>query len=141
MDKYLYTCNYCSKTYKPNRRYKQRFCSNSCRVNSHNRKNKKQLPQIKNLGLPSEKEKKDNITWGGIGNATIANIATDVGKAIFTKEENKPATKGDLRALFTASHHRYLPVTNAPKGNNGSIAHYDTHTKTVVYLPSSSQWK
>jgi hypothetical protein len=135
MEKHYYTCLYCSKKYLPRRRYKQKFCSNSCRVNSHNRHKKLQLNRTtKGLKVPSEKEQKDGITWGGIGNATIANIATEVGKSIFTKNENKPATKGDIQAIMNVSQQRYFPVHNAPKANDGTSAYYDTKTKTVVYL-------
>jgi hypothetical protein len=31
MENHLYICQYCSKEYKPNRRQKQKYCSNSCR--------------------------------------------------------------------------------------------------------------
>ena len=135
MENYLYICEYCSKKYLPKRRHKQKFCSNSCRVNSHIRNKKLQLNRTtKGLKVPTEKEPKDGVTWGGIGNATIANIATEVGKSLFIKEENKPATKGDIQALINVSHERYLPVHNAPKSNNGTSAYYDTKTKTVIYL-------
>lgn len=142
MENHLYTCEYCSKAYLPRRRYKQKFCSNSCRVNSHNRKKKLQLPRaIKEIDLPKEEAQKEGITWGGIGNAAIANIATEIGKSIFINEENKPATKGDIRALINNSNQRYFPVRNAPKLNNETSAYYDTDTKTVVYLKNQSQWK
>ncbi len=41
MPDYLYTCHYCGIKYKPNRRNKQLYCSNSCRVNAFNIRNKK----------------------------------------------------------------------------------------------------
>lgn len=142
MEKHLYICQYCSKKYLPRRRYKQKFCSNSCRVNSHNRHKKIQLNRAtKGLKVPTEKKQKDGITWEGIGNATIANIATDVGKSIFTKEENKPATKGDIQAIINVSQQRYFPVHNAPKVNDGTSAYYDTKTKTVIYLQNQLPWK
>lgn len=142
MEKHLYICEYCSKKYLPRRRYKQKFCSNSCRVNSHNRYKKLRLNRAtKDLKAPPEKKHKDDITWGGIGNATIANIATEMGKSLFIKEENKPATKGDIQTLMNVSHQRYLLVNNAPKGKNGTSAYYDTQTKTVVYLQNQLPWK
>ena len=138
----MYTFKYWDKTYVPRRRFKQKFCSNSCRVNSHNRNKKLQLNQAtKGLKVPTEKEQKDGITWGGIGNATIANIATEVGKSIFTREENKPATKGDIQAIMNVSQQRYYPVQNAPKGKDGTSAYYDTKTKTVGYLQNQFPWK
>lgn len=71
----------------------------------------------------------------GIGNAALANIATDLAKYIFTREENKPATKGDIQALLNEQpKRRYLPVLNAANRNDGTTAYYDTISKQVVYL-------
>jgi len=44
----------------------------------------------------------------GIGNATIANLTTDLAKTFFTRKENKPATKGDIQALLNGSKERCL---------------------------------
>ena len=143
MENYLYTCHYCGIKYKPNRRNKQLFCSNSCRVNSFNIKKKKAIQNNKK-GLANPEQKKESeqkINLAGIGNAAIANIATDFAKTIFTRDENKPATKGDIQAIMNVSQQRYFPVHNAPIGKDGTSAYYDTKTKTVVYLQSSSQWK
>lgn len=38
-----------------------------------------------------------------MGNATIANITTDIVKSIYTNEENKPATKGNMQNLLKDS--------------------------------------
>ena len=43
MENYLYTCAYCGKQYKPRRRRKQKYCSNSCRTNAFNAKKKNSL--------------------------------------------------------------------------------------------------
>jgi len=141
MENYLYICEYCSKKYVPKRRHKQKFCSNSCRVNSHIRNKKLQLNRTtKGLKVPTEKEPKDGITWGGIGNATIANIATEVGKSLFIKEENKPATKGDIQSLLAKTKGRFFRVSNIPVRNDGAIAYYDMELKSVVYLNNQPKW-
>ena len=43
MENYLYKCQYCGTDYKPNRRKKQKYCSNSCRTLAFNLKKKSQL--------------------------------------------------------------------------------------------------
>ncbi len=85
------------------------------------------------LSLPKKEEKEQRISIAGIGNAAIANVATGFAKNIFTREENKPATKGDLKALLNQSQQRYLPVNNAPHRNDGTKAFYDSENKVVVY--------
>ena len=142
MENHLYTCEYCSKKYLPRRRHKQRFCSDSCRVNAHNRKKKLLLP-LKNKGLnkPSDLQKKDGITWGGIGNAAIANVATEVGKSIFIKEENKPATKGDIQNLANKIGERYILIKNMDARADGAPAYFDTTLKEIVHLKFLPPWK
>lgn len=137
MEKFEYNCHYCGKSYVPRRRYVQRYCSTSCRVNAHKRRTKpSNTKSEKGLSLPQDKaENKEKINMAGIGNAAIANIATDLAKNIFTREENKPATKGDIQALMNyQSKERYLPVHNAANRNDGTTAYYDTISKQVVYL-------
>ncbi|SDL36703.1 hypothetical protein SAMN04488034_103330 [Salinimicrobium catena] len=101
MDKYLYDCDYCGKSYKPKRRGVQRFCSDSCRVGSHNRKKKLNTPMQsqKDIVENINKEKEDKkITLTGIAEAGLGTIAADGIKSLFTKHEDKPVTKGDLSA-------------------------------------------
>ena len=71
------------------------------------------------------------ISMVGIGNAAIANVATDFAKHIFTREENKPVTKGDFWAIF--SQKRYLPISNIPQRKDGASPFYDCITKTLIY--------
>lgn len=135
MDTHLYTCQYCGKDYKPKRRYKQRFCSNSCRVNSFNRK--KQM----GLSLPQKEIEKANPTkiekmsMAGIGNATIGTMAGTVAVnligSLLTKEEDKPATKKDLMNLM-GQNKRFYPVKNVPY-RFGFVAVYDMQTQSIVY--------
>jgi len=135
MEKYEYICHYCGKMYIPTRRHVQLYCCTSCRVNAFNQRNKTSLTDpMKGLSLPKKEDKDEQkISIAGIGNAAIANVATDFAKNIFTREENKPATKGDLKALLTQSQQRYLPVNNAPHRNDGTKAFYDSENKVVVY--------
>ena len=82
------------------------------------------------------------ISLAGVGNAAIANVVTDLTKSVFTREENKPATKGDLRALMNQQpQQRYLPVYNAPQRNDDTAAFYDTTTKHLIYLKQLQKWK
>lgn len=142
MEKYYYTCQYCSKSYIPRRRYKQKFCSNSCRVNAHTRKNKLRTTKADTgLKIPAEKPYKEKISMAGIGNAAIANFATDVTKAMFTKEENKPATKGDILNLANKITERYILIKNMDARADGAPAYFDTTSKQIVYHKFLPPWK
>jgi len=141
MDQYLYKCHYCGKDYKPRRRHKQKFCSNSCRVNAFNFRIKKDERNVAKVSTsPTEiNNKKEGISLAGIGNATIANFTTDLAKTFFTREENKPATKGDIQALLNGSKERYLPVSNLPVRNDGALPFYDTVTKEMIFRKQLSR--
>lgn len=137
MDKPKYNCHYCGKSYEPKRRYVQLYCCTSCRVSAHKRRKKMSSILPKNgLSLPQKEIKNEQkISMAGIGNAAIANIATDLAKNIFTSEENKPVTRGFIKAVLNDQpKHRYLPVLNAANRNDGTTAYYDTILKQVVYL-------
>lgn len=135
MDTHLYTCQYCGKDYKPKRRYKQRFCSNSCRVNSFNRK--KQL----GLALPQKEIEKpkplkiEKMSMAGIGNATVGamagTLAVNLVGSLLTKDEDKPATKKDLMNVIKQNKRFHL-VKNMPQ-RIGFVAYYDIETQSVVY--------
>ncbi len=138
MEKYQYICHYCGKEYVPRRRYVQRFCCTSCRVNAFNRKIKPSTTDpVKGLSQPKEEVKyEQKISLAGVGNAAIANVFTDLTKNVFTREENKPATKGDLWDILNQTQQRYLPVSNAPKRYDGAMPFYDNVTKSVIYRQS-----
>ncbi|UAM99103.1 hypothetical protein K8354_04565 [Polaribacter litorisediminis] len=53
---------------------------------------------------------------------------------LFTPEENKPATKGDVLKL-AASLKRYHKIKNLPPKLTGQIPYFDLHTSEIVYLP------
>jgi hypothetical protein len=136
MDKYLYICQYCGKEYKPNRRHKQRFCSCSCRVNSHN-KNKK-----KSLSISALETKKDSnnpvkiekMSWAGVGNNVAGTLAVNALSHFITKEENRPATKKDVKEIISALKQRYFIIANIQLRLDGSSPYFDMQTNTVVYL-------
>lgn len=135
MDKFLYTCQYCGKEYIPNRRHKQRFCSNSCRVNSFNRNRNNNLivkPDLENKIVKPLKIEK--ISMAGVGNAAIGSLAIQLATNLFTSEDDKPATKKDLTNLIVNLKERYHTVKNIPIRNDGAIPNYDLQTQTIVYL-------
>ena len=135
MEKYEYICHYCGKEYVPRRRHVQRYCCTSCRVNAFNRRNKTSpTDPMKGLSIPQKEEKNEQkISMAGIGNAAIAIGATDFVKTIFTKEENKPATKGDLQGMLSKIQLRYMPISNMPNRGDGARPFYDSGTETVVF--------
>ena len=141
MDIYLYKCHYCGKDYKPNRRNKQKFCSNSCRVNSFNKKKKLGLskPQIQNeIAIASKTEnqlikpfKIETMSMAGVGNAVVGTVAVNLINSLLTSEENKPATKKDLMKMM-GQNKRFYPIKNAPQ-KIGFISLYDMQTQCIVY--------
>jgi hypothetical protein len=131
----LYTCDYCHTEYVPTRRGVQRFCKASCRTRAHQVKNQSKL------GSPvKEKKKKKKLTVGkiekmsvaGIGNATVGNLASDFVQNIFTREENKPATKGDLAKVI--SHlERFQFIKNLSLNEYNQQPYFDLETKNIIY--------
>ena len=142
MDNYLYQCHYCGDQYKPNRRHKQRFCSNSCRVNAFNlnkKKNSVLKSELKNeLQNPVQIEK---MSFAGIGNAAVGSLAVNTITKIFTKEENLPATKKDIRDIITIIKQRYFIVKNMIPKQDGSLPYFDILTNTIIYYNNSNQKK
>ena len=147
MDIYLYKCHYCGKDYKPNRRNKQRFCSNSCRVNSFNKKKELGLskPQIVNeINLPIKTEnqlpkqiKIESMSMAGIGNVVAGTVAVNLISSLLTSEGDKPATKKDIMKIMEQNK-RFYPIKNAPQ-KVGFIALYDMQTQSIVYQMSFSR--
>lgn len=135
MENYLYQCQYCGKEYKPNRRHKQIFCSNSCRTNSHirNKKLKLQIPSnnTAEVNKPNQIEK---MSISGVGNAAAgAFIAKEV-KDFFTRPENRTATRKDINELITTLKGRYFPIKNGPIREDGAKPYYDIQTQSYVYF-------
>jgi len=135
MENYLYQCQYCGKEYKPNRRHKQIFCSNSCRTNSHIR-NKKLRLQIPSNTTPevNKPNQIETMSLPGVLNAAAGTVAVNVLTNIFTKEENKPATKRDIKEiknLLSVQHHL---IKNYPNRFDGARPFYDMVTQSIVYI-------
>lgn len=134
MEKYLYTCQYCSKDYKPNRRRQQKYCCNSCRTRAF------VIRKIKGLNLPStenkntEEKKIETMSWAGVGNAAAGTLAVNLATSIFTKEENKPATKKDIKEVKNLLMTRYHNIKNVPNRSDGARPFYDVQTQSMVYL-------
>lgn len=137
MKRHLYICEYCFKEYKPRRRHIQKYCSNTCRVKAFYQRHKGLKKVNDNLPATTKAEpklSKEKISMAGVGNAAIANVATDVLKNIFIPEDSKPATKGDLKKLLAQFKERYEKVKNIAPRQDGSEAYYDNVEKRVVYL-------
>jgi len=143
MEKHHYICNYCSKDYVPRRRKLQKYCSNTCRVKAHFQKNKQVIIKEENnlpIKVASNKTEKEKINLAGIGNAAIANVATDALKKLFTHEDNKPATKGDLKKMIAQFKNRYEKIENIPRRPDETEAYFDNVEKRIVYLKVTQYW-
>ena len=134
MESYLYTCQYCSKDYKPNRRKKQKYCSNSCRVRAFKIRNTKDRNLPVKEDEKSKKLKIEKMSFAGVGNAAVGTLAVNLATNLFTNEENKPATKKDLKNLVSSLKQRYYPILNIPIRRDGAKAYYDMETKSFIYL-------
>lgn len=132
MDRYTYNCNYCGVEYTPKRRYIQKYCSNSCRVNAFTQRKK-----LKNKAPKVKKEKavptKDKMSWSGIGNAAVGALATNVATSLLTKDENKPATKGDIEKLMKGEIYKIILIKNIPPRIDGSRAYFDSNQQILIY--------
>ncbi|MGJ8666717.1 MAG: hypothetical protein ACSHW7_10145 [Patiriisocius sp.] len=132
MEKHKYKCHYCSAKYIPKRRHVQKYCSNSCRVNAFKLRNKSKqnLPQAKKeKNLPP----KDKMSLSGVGNAAAGTLAVNLATSLFTKEENKPATKGDIQKLLDKDLNKILLIRNMPPRFDGAIPYFDTLQQIIVY--------
>ena len=137
MENYLYTCQYCGKEYKPNRRKKQKYCSNSCRTRAFVIRNGK------SLSLPSKEIKKEQsnkiekMSIAGVGNAAAGTLAVNALTSLFTSEANKPATKKDIDNLLNKLKQRYYPILNIPQRQDGAKPYYDIESKHYVYIKNN----
>lgn len=131
-NKYFHICNQCGKEYKPNRRNIQKYCSNSCRTRAYVIRKGLNLPSIENKN--TEEKKSETMSWAGVGNAAAGTIAVNLATSIFTKEENKPATKKDIREVKNLLMTRYHSIKNVPPRPDGARPFYDLQTQSLVYL-------
>lgn len=134
MENFLYQCQYCGKEYKPNRRHKQRFCSNSCRTNSHIRNKKLKLAVNDNKLESNKPTQSQSMSWSGVGNAAVGSFIANKVNNLTTRPENKAVTKKEINELITALKGRYFPIKNAPFRADGAKPFYDILTQTYVYF-------
>ena len=131
-NKYFHICNQCGKEYKPNRRNIQKYCSNSCRTRAYVIRKGLNLPSIQNKN--TEEKKSETMSWAGVGNAAAGTIAVNLAASIFTKEENKPATKKDIKEVKNLLMTRYHSIKNGAIRFDGARPFYDLQTQSIVYL-------
>lgn len=100
METRTYECQYCRKEYVPKRRGVQKFCSDSCRVRTHQIKNKKtNVAEVTIEKTKTDKTKIEQMSLAGVGNAALAMFGVNIITDLLTKFENKQATKQDVIQL------------------------------------------
>lgn len=78
------------------------------------------------------------MSWAGVGNAAAGTLAVNALSSLLTREENKPATKKDIKEIKTLLSKRYHEVLNMDLDSYGNEPYYDMETKSVVYLKSGN---
>jgi hypothetical protein len=61
-------------------------------------------------------------------------LAVDAATAIFTLEDNKSATKGDLKRLAVEINGPYHLLKNIPARCGGALAYFDMQMQCVEYF-------
>ncbi len=97
-------------------------------IETTNQNNKLTVPE----NVPPTKPAQMSIA--GVGNAATGALLADGLKSLLTKDENKPATKGDLTKIFEKLNSRYHLVTNMAPNALGQYPYYDMVEGVVVYL-------
>ena len=77
--------------------------------------------------------RKDKMTWAGVGNAAAGTLAINLATNLFTKEENKPATKGDIQRLLKEGMPKFILIKNIPPRSDGFRAYFDTTKQILIY--------
>lgn len=135
MEEQMYKCNFCGIYYTPKRRFIQRFCSDSCRSLNHiKNKNQKEPSFPINATKTNNPVQIDKMSIAAVGNAAVGALAVNIATSLFTKEENKPATKKDLREVKNLLMTRYHSIKNGPIRVDGARPFYDLQTQSIVYL-------
>ncbi|UPS90463.1 hypothetical protein [Bizionia sp. M204] len=84
-----------------------------------------------------KKTKKDStkkgMSWSGIGDAAVGTLATNLATSLFTREENKPATKGDIQKLLNGGINNLILVKNIPVRMDGTRTYFDTIKQILIY--------
>ena len=137
MDNFNYTCGYCGKNYVPKRRKIQKYCSASCRTRAC------KIRKSASLNKPIENSNSNNLSnlnkieqmsFAGIGNAAVGTLAVNALNNIFTKIENKPATKKDIEDLKEYLSKRYFEIRNMDLNEYGEVPFFDIEKEIIVYL-------
>ena len=151
MDTPTYICQYCFTQYRPTRRGVQRYCSASCRSNAYHHRKKQQTSQktieaIQNIKSPeaplknneekNEKTSVDKMSLAGVGNSMAGTLLSEAAISLFTKQDNKPATKADIKALENTLK-RYQRVQNLQPDLEGRQPYYDMRKMQLIYLDTS----
>lgn len=79
------------------------------------------------------KNKIDAISPAGVANATLGSLTAEMLQSLLTKNDNKPATKKDLKMLVQRMA-RYYRVNNLPKRIDQTIPVFDTYTGSIIYV-------
>ena len=77
------------------------------------------------------------MSWAGVGNATAGTLIANTAVSLLTANDNKPATKRDLKILANSLKERYQIVRNLPQKMDGTRPFYDLQTQSIVYLIKS----
>lgn len=136
METYYYCCEYCTNQFVPKRRGVQRFCRASCRASFFNRNKKNNSASKVEKINESETQKPvqiEKMSLPGIGNAALGTFAANVVTNFFTSEDNKSATKNDIKNLIRILKGRYFRIINIPDRKDGAKAYYDIQTQTYIY--------
>jgi hemolysin activation/secretion protein len=134
--------------YVPTRRGAQKFCSNTCRSKAHFHKKKRfesgkgknttaVIAQERNKTVPkypSEKTSIEKVSIPGVANAAAGTLAANALQSMFTKIENKPATKGDVKKIISELKGRYYLVQNIPISHDGKKPYFDMETNMIVFM-------
>jgi hypothetical protein len=134
MDKRNYTCRNCGLEFKPRRRFVQKYCSNSCRARAFVLRNEKLGSTVPSVEKKSEPVKIEKMSLSGVANAAAGVAAVKLIESILTSDENKHATKKDIRELKELFINRYIPILNVPPNNLGEHPFVDLQLKLLVYL-------
>lgn len=141
MDTYNYTCGYCGKDYIPKRRKVQKYCSASCRTRACNIRNapaKNKLELQNTTKSEVSKNKVEQMSWAGVGNAAAGTLAVNALSSLLTREENKPVTKKDFKEIKELLIKRYHPISNMRPDAYGNQPYFDLEKKIVVYLKAGN---
>ncbi|MDT7830921.1 hypothetical protein RQM59_00930 [Flavobacteriaceae bacterium S356] len=72
----------------------------------------------------------------GVGNSMAGTLLSEAAINIFTKQDNKPATKADIKALEN-SLKRFQRIQNMAADSEGRLPYYDMRRMELVYLKAN----